>query len=419
VEQKALVMEVNEKNMILLTKDGQFVSRRLSGICPQIGEEISIEENRPKRSFWFSISVLTAAAVLFVVIYAGKLWNQGILMPMGNTVVTYVTVDINPSVELGLNSDQVVVSVEPLNEDGKIIIKDQELVGKSSDDAVEIIVRAAADKGYLAPEKGNQVIINVSEKNPVPDKKEQLETTLPERAEKVLTEKNLKAKVNVIKTDFDLYQEAKKLEISASKYAVLLEAKEAGLDITIESIKKSGLINAIKNAGGNPQEIIEKARQEKEFSMKIKKWDQELAKKNETRPEKQMGTEKNGILFKKENKQEERNKNQGRDQREKFNKGNSQGISVQKNSYSDPERLIHDKSNMKETKENDKKSGAGNQEKTREKFTRPDGKFRDNPYEKRNQKINQGRNEGMKGNIIENKKKKLKQKQFQKNVFNI
>lgn len=64
-----------------------------------------------------------------------------------------MTVDINPSIELMLDSKNKVVSATALNDDGSIILAGETIVGKKADEAVEIIVEVSTETGYIV--KGN------------------------------------------------------------------------------------------------------------------------------------------------------------------------------------------------------------------------------------------------------------------------
>lgn len=67
--------------------------------------------------------------------------------------VTRMTVDINPSVEFMIDDQNKVISVTALNDDGGILIVGEELVGKTPEEAVSVMVKLASDTGYLI--KGN------------------------------------------------------------------------------------------------------------------------------------------------------------------------------------------------------------------------------------------------------------------------
>ena len=58
-------------------------------------------------------------------------------------------VDINPSVEFILDEDNKVLSVTALNDDGSLIIAGEAFVGKTAEEAVEMMVSISTDAGYL------------------------------------------------------------------------------------------------------------------------------------------------------------------------------------------------------------------------------------------------------------------------------
>ncbi len=58
-------------------------------------------------------------------------------------------VDINPSVEFILDSNEKVLSVTALNDDGSLIIAGEAFVGKTADEAVKMMVSISTDAGYL------------------------------------------------------------------------------------------------------------------------------------------------------------------------------------------------------------------------------------------------------------------------------
>ena len=63
--------------------------------------------------------------------------------------VTRMTVDINPSVEFMIDDQNKIVSVTALNDDGSILIVGEAFVGKTPEEAVEMMVTLASETGYL------------------------------------------------------------------------------------------------------------------------------------------------------------------------------------------------------------------------------------------------------------------------------
>ncbi len=62
---------------------------------------------------------------------------------------TYLTVDINPSVELIVNRNEKVVYANPLNEDAEVLLASIELIGLDLDDALDLVIQTAIELGYI------------------------------------------------------------------------------------------------------------------------------------------------------------------------------------------------------------------------------------------------------------------------------
>ena len=60
-----------------------------------------------------------------------------------------VTIDTNPSIELVVDEKDKVVSVRGANDDGKLVLYGEKVVGKDVEKAVEIIIQAEIDTGYI------------------------------------------------------------------------------------------------------------------------------------------------------------------------------------------------------------------------------------------------------------------------------
>lgn len=80
--------------------------------------------------------------------------------------VTRMTVDINPSVEFMVDDQGLVVSATALNDDGSILIAGEAFVGKTPEEAIEMVVTLATETGYLvkgnATAEQNEVKISIS-----------------------------------------------------------------------------------------------------------------------------------------------------------------------------------------------------------------------------------------------------------------
>ena len=110
--------------------------------------------------------------------------------------VTRMTVDINPSVEFMIDDQNKIVSVTALNDDGSILIVGEAFVGKTPEEAVEMMVTLASDTGYLvhgnAEAVENTVKISVSGNSKYA---EQLKKDVTEKANGTLQALDINGKV--------------------------------------------------------------------------------------------------------------------------------------------------------------------------------------------------------------------------------
>lgn len=97
---------------------------------------------KPKAVTWRR-SLAVVCAMLFIVIGAGGLYTV-------RTPVSYVSIDVNPSIELALNRYDRVVSAMAYNGDGTVILDGLKVGGMLYTQAIDVIVESDAMQSYLA-----------------------------------------------------------------------------------------------------------------------------------------------------------------------------------------------------------------------------------------------------------------------------
>lgn len=100
---------------------------------------------------------LAAACLALVVAAGGGGWYL-----QNNTVASVVSLDVNPSVTLNVNSKEKVLSAVPVNEDGGDILAGMDLTGVQLDVAMNAIVGALLTQGYV-DELANSILITVED----------------------------------------------------------------------------------------------------------------------------------------------------------------------------------------------------------------------------------------------------------------
>ena len=104
------------------------------------------KENRSMKKILIPIGLTTIAACAIAVISFN-------LLPRNPELHAIVSVDVNPSIDLVIDKHNKVVSVSGTNEEGKLIVAEEDIVGNDIEKAVEIIINTESETGYLI--KGN------------------------------------------------------------------------------------------------------------------------------------------------------------------------------------------------------------------------------------------------------------------------
>lgn len=144
---------------------------------------------------------------------------------------TFVSIDINPSIELELDENEKVVKVQPLNVDAVLLLEETEdLVGKDYSSAITNIIDLAKTMGFLDENDDNQkVMINAINNN------QDIEDQINEKIENYF--KN-NSQVQVRNISPEVLKQAKANHISAGKMALAKEAMVANPSLNLEDAIK-------------------------------------------------------------------------------------------------------------------------------------------------------------------------------------
>lgn len=177
-----------------------------------------------------------------------------------------VTLDVNPSLELIVDKNNVVVSVYGANEDGQVLLygETENLIGKKIDEAVTAITNEAAELGYLSEENKVVQYSVVSSKG---EKKESELSSAIESSVKVTAESlGLSVETDTsasysLNRKYEQFKHETNIEIPVAKFRLALEASETG-EITLEAaaeLTDKELIDTISRARATVTEYATKA----------------------------------------------------------------------------------------------------------------------------------------------------------------
>lgn len=196
----------------------------LSACEEQKGTVISMKNN-PKRRW---IAPLSAAAALAIV--AGSIFGIS-RFQQASAADSVVTLDINPSIVLSVNGKETVTTATPLNDDAKDIMGGMELEGTNLETAVNAIIGACLQKGYL-DELENAILVSVenADADTATQLQNELTTTISGAFQSgaILTQ--------TVTVDDDLAQLAQQYNISAGKASLIQEVIAQDSTLTFESL---------------------------------------------------------------------------------------------------------------------------------------------------------------------------------------
>jgi len=244
-----------------MTSTGEFLNVPWKGKkLPLIGNEIEFDVPFTGSYFYSKnfIALVASVAILLLTIP----FISEYIFPNDNNVIAYVSMDINPSLELGINNEEKVIIVKGLNNDGIKLLEKIQLNNLSVEDAVKVVTREAIKNEYLAVDNENSVILTLTAQKEHELKLENIQNEIRTAIKEELKEQKIEGQVELINISMEFRERAGELGISSGKYAVLLEAVSEGLEISVEDVRTSSVVKAIKAAGGNPGQIISQTKKE-------------------------------------------------------------------------------------------------------------------------------------------------------------
>ncbi|PJW14093.1 MULTISPECIES: anti-sigma factor domain-containing protein [unclassified Geobacillus] len=155
---KGIVLELDGEFVTVLTPEGEFLRVKKEKEC-EVGEEIeasAVKKLLPfhRRSFRYALVSALAAAVLLV-----TTWIQW----PSDAVYAYMSIDINPSMEAGVDAELRVLTLKAYNEEGKKVLTALPSWKRQPFSSVaKQIIALSEQKGYL--KKGGEVLITTVER---------------------------------------------------------------------------------------------------------------------------------------------------------------------------------------------------------------------------------------------------------------
>lgn len=145
---------------------------------------------------------LSCMLVIIAVVVAATVLGRGPILTTESKPAAVIQLDVNPSVSLVVDENEVVLSVYGENDEGKMIINDEEIVGLKLTEAIQKIITIESETGYLlkgnVSVKKNNISISIEAKTDEIAKK--VQNKVSSTINKVCNELNIEENLEIIKT---------------------------------------------------------------------------------------------------------------------------------------------------------------------------------------------------------------------------
>ena len=203
----------------------------LSRCTERKGTVVPMKKKNNRMKKWMQ----TVAACLAVLLLGGG----GLLVQQAHAVTSVVSLDVNPSIELRVNSREKVVSCQALNQEAQAVLEDmdggRDLKGVKADVAVNAIVGSLVRCGYL-DSLSSAILISVEDKDQA--RAQRLQQELTGAVDGALAAGDSRAAVlsQTVQQDKELEKQAKANNISTGKAALIRQTMALNGSLAFEGL---------------------------------------------------------------------------------------------------------------------------------------------------------------------------------------
>lgn len=234
---KGIVAETDKKSCILITPEGEFLKMNHHGKVLRIGEEIELPKASRK---W----VKTVAAVAAVFLLSLIIPLYGVLNAYAQPVA-YVSLDINPSLELGVNQYGTVVDIRAFNQDGVKLLDSTRTQKIGVYQALQNLINQAVKLGYVASNRPNLIVVVFTKGGKFSFSSHQLDALIKDR----VTAAHVQAQYLILSTSMSMHAQAASQKASLGKFIIFQTAQKQGIDIHLTELQNDGIYSALKAHG--------------------------------------------------------------------------------------------------------------------------------------------------------------------------
>lgn len=217
---RAVVTEIRDAFAAVLSDDGRIVKVKNQNYA--IGQVITMRET----NLVVKHKIIPWVAAVFAVFMIGGGSAYAYYSPY-----SYVSFDVNPSIEYTLNRFDRVLSVKAVNEDGQDILDEigiENIENQSIEEAISRTVEEVSANGYFDGEDEGGIVIATFGKDET--KAEELAETLKESAEETTDEEDGDVEVEAISVGRERVQQARELGVTPGKLNLVQKLQSSTTD---------------------------------------------------------------------------------------------------------------------------------------------------------------------------------------------
>ncbi len=143
---RGIITDINKQKAVMLCSNGSFAE--VANKNYRVGQQVTIKSNTAVK--------FCAMAACFLLLFISGISGYNLYF----TPVSYVYVDINPSLRLDINRFDRVISITPLNSDAENLVASYQVHNSNTVQCIQNIISDCADSGYLT-EENNDISIGL------------------------------------------------------------------------------------------------------------------------------------------------------------------------------------------------------------------------------------------------------------------
>jgi uncharacterized membrane protein len=238
---RGLVVKISDGYCVVLTGKGTYERIPVPRQGARVGAEVSYSYQAVSSPIFKPMALVASFLLLFV---CYSLFNQSSLP----VAVAYVSLDINPSLELSVDKNLDVIGVKYFNDDAANLLKQERLQGKNLYEALGVVVEQAIAKNYIKTGQENLIVSTVTPSGTSSSSAGPpciAQQSIQQFLEKSINQGGLTGEVRTYSATGEFRTEAESNGLSPGKYLIYRQLNETGSRVSLDDVRKNNIRNLV------------------------------------------------------------------------------------------------------------------------------------------------------------------------------